>query len=62
MAEGQRFKTGDKVPQDGQFAFDSYVGNIISPSPAGQDRFVALKAGQTLPAVNGKAAYWMQKR
>jgi hypothetical protein len=64
MAVGDRFKTGDKAPSDGQFAFDGYTDGTQTPAPTSEERQIGLKRGETFPPIRSanKACYWRQLR
>ena len=56
----QRFKTGEKCIQKGQYAFDGYVDGTSFPPPTAEERVIPMDVGDTFPPVISadKGAWW----
>lgn len=61
---GTRYRTGEKCPATGSYAFDGYVDGTSTPAPTPEERQIPLTKGETFPPVrsSGKAAYWRLSR
>ncbi len=64
MPIGTTVKTGDTVPESGNYAWQKYVDGTVTPSPTADERNEAMVRGRTVPPVRScnKAAYWKLTR
>ncbi len=58
------FKTGEKCPISGVYAFVKYADGSSWPQPTLEERRIPLTRGETFPPVRStnKAAYWKLSR
>lgn len=59
---GERFKSGDRVLEDGVYIFDGFVSSTTAPQPKEHERKIDGKKGQSFPMIAGQAVWWQKKR
>jgi hypothetical protein len=55
-----RYKTGEKCPKTGTYAFDGYTDGTWTPSPTADERRIPLSTDETFPPIKSanKACWW----
>ncbi|GGD14939.1 MULTISPECIES: YjzC family protein [Pontibacillus] len=55
-----RYKTGEKVPENGTYKFDGLTDGRKNANPTEDEKHISLESGQTFPPLSSSnaAAYW----
>ncbi|MCD5323286.1 YjzC family protein [Pontibacillus sp. ALD_SL1] len=55
-----RYKTGEKVPENGTYEFDGLADTNGNGTPTEDEKHVSLESGETFPPLRSskEAAYW----
>jgi len=61
---GDRFKTGQKSPVNGDYNFDGYLDGSAYPAPSSEEKQITLETNETFPPINSadKGCWWKLSR